>query len=86
MAEGVESALEHGQSRYRGLGALMKTRQQMNELGYTPEVAPAVLHFLTERLGTRIFRICGERFHARIWSRLGGSGCKRALAGETVDR
>ncbi|MBZ5665367.1 MAG: CCA tRNA nucleotidyltransferase, partial [Acidobacteriia bacterium] len=24
-----------------GLGALMKTRQQMNELGYTPEVAPA---------------------------------------------
>jgi tRNA nucleotidyltransferase (CCA-adding enzyme) len=34
-----------------GLGALMKTRQQMNELGYTPEVAPAVLHFLTERLG-----------------------------------
>src|SRR5450759_4054043 len=34
-----------------GLGALLKTRQQMNELGYTPEVAPAVLHFLTERLG-----------------------------------
>ncbi|MGD0507115.1 MAG: CCA tRNA nucleotidyltransferase [Terriglobales bacterium] len=36
-----------------GLGALMKTRQQMNELGYTPEVAPAVLHFLTERLGEK---------------------------------
>jgi hypothetical protein len=35
------------------LGALMKTRQQMNELGYTPEVAPAVLHFLTERLGEK---------------------------------
>jgi tRNA nucleotidyltransferase (CCA-adding enzyme) len=32
-----------------GLGALMKTRQQMNELGYTPEVAPAVMYFLTER-------------------------------------
>src|SRR5882672_9848315 len=30
-----------------GLGALMKTRQQMNELGYTPDVAPAVLFFLT---------------------------------------
>src|SRR5271166_1781681 len=28
-----------------GLGALVKTRQQMNELGYTPEVAPLVLHF-----------------------------------------
>jgi len=36
-----------------GLGALMKTRQQMNELGYTPEVAPAVLHFLTERMGDK---------------------------------
>ena len=36
-----------------GLGALMKTRQQMNELGYTPEVAPSVLYFLTERLGDK---------------------------------
>ena len=36
-----------------GLGALMKTRQQMNELGYTPEVAPAVLYFLTARLGEK---------------------------------
>ena len=36
-----------------GLGALMKTRQQMNELGYMPEVAPAVLYFLTERLGDK---------------------------------
>jgi tRNA nucleotidyltransferase (CCA-adding enzyme) len=25
----------------------------MNELGYTPEIAPAVLHFLTERLGDK---------------------------------
>jgi hypothetical protein len=32
---------------------LVKTRQQMNELGYTPEVAPLVLHFLTERLGDK---------------------------------
>ena len=31
----------------------MKTRQQMNELGYAPEVAPAVLYFLTERLGDK---------------------------------
>ena len=36
-----------------GLAALVKTRQQMNELGYTPDVAPAVLHFLTERLGEK---------------------------------
>ena len=36
-----------------GLGALIKTRQQMNELGYTPEVAPAVMYFMTERLGDK---------------------------------
>jgi tRNA nucleotidyltransferase (CCA-adding enzyme) len=36
-----------------GLSALMKTRQQMNELGYAPEVAPAVMYFLTERLGDK---------------------------------
>src|SRR6202166_3676076 len=36
-----------------GLSALVKTRQQMNELGYTPDVAPAVMHFLTERLGDK---------------------------------
>ena len=36
-----------------GLSALMKTRQQMNELGYTPDVAPAVLHFLTDRMGDK---------------------------------
>jgi tRNA nucleotidyltransferase (CCA-adding enzyme) len=36
-----------------GLAALSKTRQQMNELGYTPDVAPAVLHFLTDRLGEK---------------------------------
>jgi hypothetical protein len=31
----------------------MKTRQQMNELGYTPDGAPAVLYFLTSRLGDK---------------------------------
>jgi tRNA nucleotidyltransferase (CCA-adding enzyme) len=36
-----------------GLGALMKTRQQMSDLGYAPDVAPLVLHFLTERLGDK---------------------------------
>jgi tRNA nucleotidyltransferase (CCA-adding enzyme) len=36
-----------------GLGALMKTRQQMNELGYMPDVAPAVLYFLTDRMGDK---------------------------------
>ena len=36
-----------------GLGQLLKTRQQMNELGYTPDPAPAVLYFLTSRLGDK---------------------------------
>jgi tRNA nucleotidyltransferase/poly(A) polymerase len=36
-----------------GLSALTKTRQQMNELGYAPDVAPAVLYFLTGRLGEK---------------------------------
>ncbi len=35
------------------LGQLLKTRQQMNELGYTPDPAPAVMEFLTERLGDK---------------------------------
>jgi tRNA nucleotidyltransferase/poly(A) polymerase len=32
------------------LAQLLKTRQQMNELGYHPDPAPAVFYFLTERL------------------------------------
>jgi len=35
------------------LGQLLKTRQQMNELGYSPDPAPAVMEFLTERLGDK---------------------------------
>jgi tRNA nucleotidyltransferase (CCA-adding enzyme) len=36
-----------------GLAQLLKTRQQMNELGYTPDPAPAVMYFLTSRLGDK---------------------------------
>src|SRR4029450_5545869 len=36
-----------------GLAQLMKTRQQMNELGYTPDAAAAVLFFLTSRMGDK---------------------------------
>src|SRR5437868_3637410 len=36
-----------------GLGVLMKTRQQMNEIGYAPDAAAAVLYFLTARLGDK---------------------------------
>jgi len=33
-----------------GLSQLMKTRQQMVDLGYAPDPSPAVMHFLTARL------------------------------------
>ena len=36
-----------------GLGQLLKMRQQMNELGYTPDPASAVLYFLTVRLSEK---------------------------------
>src|ERR1700680_1007202 len=36
-----------------GLSQLMKTRQHMVDLGYTPEPAPAVMYFLTARLQSK---------------------------------
>jgi tRNA nucleotidyltransferase (CCA-adding enzyme) len=36
-----------------GLSQLMKTRQQMNDFGYNPDPAPAVLYFLTSRLNDK---------------------------------
>src|SRR4029077_17074093 len=36
-----------------GLGQLLKTRQQMTQLGYAPDPSPAVLYFLTARLGDK---------------------------------
>ena len=36
-----------------GLSQLIKTRQQMNELGYSPDPSPAVMYFLTARLGDK---------------------------------
>jgi tRNA nucleotidyltransferase (CCA-adding enzyme) len=36
-----------------GLAALMKTRQQMVDLGYAPDAGPAVMYFLTARLSDK---------------------------------
>src|SRR5882757_8256435 len=36
-----------------GLGQLMKTRQQMVDLGYTPDAGPAVMYFLTSRFSDK---------------------------------
>src|SRR5207248_7874870 len=37
----------------QGLSQLLKTRQQMQDLGYTLNLAPAVMYFLTARLSGR---------------------------------
>ena len=54
-----------------GLSQLMKTRQQMNELGYMPDPAPAVLHFLTARLNSKestdIRKMIPRRDLAEAW-------------------
>src|SRR5215469_8417085 len=54
-----------------GLTQLMKTRQQMNELGYYPDAAPATLHFLTSRLtekeSTDIRKMIPRRDLADAW-------------------
>ena len=36
-----------------GIGQLMKTRQQMVDLGYAPDAGPAVMYFLTARLADK---------------------------------
>ena len=36
-----------------GISALMKTRQQMVDLGYTPDAGPAVMYFLTAHLSEK---------------------------------
>lgn len=36
-----------------GLAQLMKARQQMNELGYSPDAAPSVMYFLTSKLADK---------------------------------
>jgi tRNA nucleotidyltransferase/poly(A) polymerase len=35
------------------LASLVKTRQQMNEMGYLPDTAPAAMYFLTSRLSNK---------------------------------
>lgn len=54
-----------------GLSQLMKTRQQMVDLGYLPQPAPAMLHFLTARLtekeSTDIRKMIPRRDLAEAW-------------------
>ncbi len=57
-----------------GLAQLMKTRQQMAELGYAPDPAPAVMYFLTRRLGDKdisdIQKLIPRRQFVETWRRL----------------
>jgi tRNA nucleotidyltransferase (CCA-adding enzyme) len=54
-----------------GLNQLMRARQQMNEFGYQPDPAPAVLHFITDRLNEKevseIRRMIPRRDLAEAW-------------------
>ena len=54
-----------------GLSELMKTRKQMNDLGYAPDPAPAVLEFLTAKLSEKersdIRRAIPRRDLAEAW-------------------
>jgi tRNA nucleotidyltransferase (CCA-adding enzyme) len=54
-----------------GLSQLIKARQQMNELGYLPDPASAVLHFMTDRFSEKeisdIRRMIPRRDLAEAW-------------------
>ena len=50
----------------------MKTRQQMNELGYAPDPAPAVMYFLTARLGDKDIADMRKQIPRKIWWKPGG--------------
>jgi tRNA nucleotidyltransferase/poly(A) polymerase len=56
------------------LGQLLKTRQQMQDLGYTLDAAPAVMYFLTRRLGDRdiaaMQRLMPRKSFVETWRRL----------------
>ncbi len=58
-----------------GLSELMRTRQQMNELGYSPDPAAAVLYFLTDKLSDKeisdIRKLIPRRDLVEAWRDIG---------------
>jgi tRNA nucleotidyltransferase (CCA-adding enzyme) len=56
------------------LAQLLKTRQQMQDLGYTLDAAPAVMYFLTQRLGDRdiaaMQRLMPRKSFVETWRKL----------------
>ena len=56
------------------LAQLLKTKQQMQDLGYTLDAAPAVMYFLTHRLGDRAIaamqRLMPRKSFVETWRKL----------------
>ena len=61
-----------------GLAQLLKTRQQMNELGYTPDPSTAVMYFLTSKLSDKeiadMQKLIPRRDFVESWRNLEGQG------------
>src|ERR1700739_226405 len=57
------------------LAQLLKTKQQVRALGYTVDAAPAVMHFLTHRLGDRdiaaMQKLIPRKSFVESWRKLG---------------
>jgi tRNA nucleotidyltransferase/poly(A) polymerase len=70
------------------LAQLLKTRQQMQNLGYTLDAAPAVMYFLTHRLGDRdiaaMQRLMPRKSFVETWRKLESDAKElaRRLAGK----
>jgi len=70
------------------LAQLLKTRQQMQNLGYTLDAAPAVMYFLTRRLGERdiaaMQRLMPRKSFVETWRKLetDAKDLARRLAGK----
>jgi tRNA nucleotidyltransferase/poly(A) polymerase len=70
------------------LAQLLKTRQQMQNLGYTLDAAPAVMYFLTRRLGDRdvaaMQRLMPRKGFVESWRHLEGDAKEldRRLSGK----
>ena len=70
------------------LAQLLKTKQQMQDLGYALDAAPAVMYFLTHRLGDRdiaaMQRLMPRKSFVETWRKLEGDAKElaRRLAGK----
>ena len=87
LAEGAASALDHRQGRSQRAGHVVKTRQMMNDLGYSVETGPIVMYFLTRKMSdkdvTDIQRMIPRRDFVDKWKHLEHGGPR---TGQEADR